>query len=109
VRGRDSSDRHEKHLKPSESITHMEHDRDLNIKKAASKINSATDSKVYSQREEVKKRNPSPHPIKASKAMKTLDHDSKKIPSLNLKHKALKSRYSSNSHSRNASSDDSGK
>ena len=38
--------------------------------------------------------------------MKTLEVEpNKKIPSLNLKHKALKSRYSSNSHSRKASSD----
>ena len=107
--GRDSSDRREKHLKPSESLSQIEHDRELSIRKAASKVNSATDSKVYSQREDVKKRNPSPHPIKATKTMKTLDHESKKIPSLNLKHKALKSRYSSNSHSRKASSDDSEK
>ena len=105
------SESRSKQLQPSDSLSHIQdhHDRDLNIRKRSSKVNSSvTESKVASQREggDVKRRNPSPHPSKGLKPMKTLDVEAKKIPSLNLKHKALKSRYSSNSHSRKASSDD---
>lgn len=104
------SESRSKALQPSDSLSNIpHHDRDLNIRKRSSKVNSsATESKVATQREgaDVKRRNPSPHPSKGLKPMKTLEVEAKKIPSLNLKHKALKSRYSSNSHSRKASSDD---